>query len=169
MKSQKAGNKTIVRCVTAFAMATLLLGWLSEAEGQPYEIPRYVIAGGGGHSASGSYALHGTIGQPWVDFSASAGYGVGSGFWGGFAGLFTVAIESISYSVAQGVRITWQSVAGATYTVYYTESLPAVWQALQTLAGTGGLMDWFDNGSLTGKHPGSPGVLRRFYRLRGEP
>jgi len=84
-------------------------------------------------------------------------------------GLFTVAIESVSYSIAEGVRITWHSIADATYTVYFTESLSAAWELVRELRGTGVLMEWIDEGTEIGTHPGGEGVLKRFYRLMGAP
>jgi hypothetical protein len=82
--------------------------------------------------------------------------------------MFTVAIESISYSIAQGVRLTWQSFSGANYAIQFTENLTAAWQSLSQLIGTGGLMEWTDDGTETGSHPGLAGVLKRFYRLLGQ-
>jgi len=45
----------------------------------------HVIAGGGGRSASASYAVNGSIGQPAVGGLSSAGYRLGAGFWPGAA------------------------------------------------------------------------------------
>jgi len=42
-----------------------------------------VIGAGGGHSASGSYQLDGTIGQPIIGRSSSANYSIEVGFWVG--------------------------------------------------------------------------------------
>ena len=78
-------------------------------------------------------------------------------------------IEGISYSSAQGVRITWHSVAGVTYTIHSAESLTAPWNTLATLAGTGSLMEWLDDGSKTGTPPTAATILKRFYRLSGQP
>ncbi len=43
----------------------------------------HVIAGGGGQSASASYAVSGSIGQPAVGPLSSADYRLGAGFWPG--------------------------------------------------------------------------------------
>jgi hypothetical protein len=143
------------------------------AEGQNsagYEFTRSVMSGGGTTSTSVSYFLTGTLGQPSpVNVSESENYNLGSGFWGATVKLFTVAIESISYSMAEGVRITWHSIANATYAIYFTDSLTAAWKkALSTLTGTGGLMEWLDDGTETGTPPTASSILRRFYRLSGE-
>ena len=52
-----------------------------------YEIPRWVIGGGGGESAAGDFYLVGTVGQPVTGLGSEADYNVCSGFWCG-AGWF---------------------------------------------------------------------------------
>jgi len=104
-----------------------------------------------------------------VEVSESPSFSVGSGFWGATVKLFTVAIESISYSIAEGVRVAWQSIAGASYTVYFTEDLMDVWTTLSSFTGTGSLMEWLDDGAETGTPPTAAGILKRFYRLGGQP
>ena len=163
----------ISKRIAAIAIATLLLAWIGDAHGQSspsYEIARSVMSGGGGRSTSATYSLTGTLGQPSpVGGSGSQSYNLGSGFWGGMVKAFTVAIQNISYAIADGVRITWQSVADATYTIYYADtlSLPTVWNFLSETFGTGALMQWLDDGMETGTHPS--GIVRRFYRILGEP
>ncbi len=165
--------RLVLQSLSLAAAATALLGWrgYAAAQGSPsYEITESVMSGGGGESSSASYELTGTFGQPSpVDVSDSTTYNLGSGFWGAMVRMFSVAIESITYSIAQGARITWESFAGARYTVQFTENLTAAWQSLSQLIGTGGLMQWTDDGTETGSHPGLASVLRRFYRLLGQP
>ena len=49
-------------------------------------ISRWVVAGGGGQSAGGGYALNGTLGQPEAGPTLSDGdYTLSGGFWGGVA------------------------------------------------------------------------------------
>jgi hypothetical protein len=135
-----------------------------------YQITKSVISGGGARSSSASYSLTGTFGQPSpVEVSDSTSYKLGSGFWGATVKLFSVAIESISYSIAEGVRVAWHSIAGASYTVYFTDDLMDVWTALSSFTGTGSLLEWLDDGSETGTPPTAASVLKRFYRLRGQP
>jgi hypothetical protein len=83
--------------------------------------------------------------------------------------MFAVAIESISCGIAEGVRLTWHGIADQTYVVYFTDSLTTAWNAASTLAGTGGLVEWLDDGTATGTSPMASGVLNRFYRLSGQP
>jgi len=161
------------RSVVTVTGGILFLAWLVEAQGQSstsYKMARSVISEGGAQSTSASYALAGTLGQSSPGhISKSQSYYLGSGFWGATVPLFSVAIKSISFSIAEGVRITWESTADAKYTIYFTESLADAWNSLSTLPGTGGLMEWLDDGTETGTLPADPSVMKRFYRLSGQP
>jgi hypothetical protein len=64
---------------------------LATDEGGGIEIPRWVIAGGGGRSEAGRYALTGTIGQAVVGTGSGGSYEVCSGFWAGPCGWEPVA------------------------------------------------------------------------------
>ena len=167
--------KMILRATIILAAGTFFSGPLRNSYGQSsagYLITRSVMSGGGGRSTSASYALTGTLGQPSpVHLSESDSYNLGSGFWGGMVRLFSVAIESISYNIAEGARLTWHSIADATYTIYYADalSLSTVWTFVREATATGGLMEWLDDGTETGTHPSEPGLLKRFYRLGGQP
>ncbi len=68
--------------------AILLLAGVALAA-DSYEIPWYVIGGGGEPVVSndGVYALNGTIGQPVVEVIGEGSYEVCSGFWCGFVDL----------------------------------------------------------------------------------
>lgn len=49
-----------------------------------FEVPRHVIAGGGGHSSGGNFAIEGSIGQAEVDPlqpSSGGAYAITGGFW----------------------------------------------------------------------------------------
>ncbi|NQT83453.1 hypothetical protein HQ563_10535, partial [bacterium] len=145
----------ISRNLIYLTLGLMLSLWLIEAHAQSsasYEITRSVMSGGGTTSTSASYSLTGTFAQPSpVDVSESSSFTLGSGFWGATVKLFTVTIESISYGVTEGARITWHSIAEATYTIEFTDKLTAGWTAIATpLTGTGGLMQWLDAGTETG-------------------
>jgi hypothetical protein len=165
--------KAIRNHLLVFAILVLCLAAIGDAGAQSsasYELTKSVMSGGGTTSTSASYSLTGTFGQPSpVDVSDSTSYNLGSGFWGATVRMFTVAVESISYSIAEGARIAWYSIAGASYTVYFTDNLMDVWTALSSFAGTGSLMEWLDDGSETGTPPTAANILRRFYRLAGQP
>ena len=72
------------RCLPLVVIVLVLLAVIAPvalAQGG-YAMTRSVIAGGGGASAGGPYALQGTIGQPVTGVSAQGDYDVSSGFWG---------------------------------------------------------------------------------------
>jgi hypothetical protein len=164
-------SRNLLLCVTLAVCFTGTGSALAQSSAN-YELTRSVMSGGGARSTSANYDLTGTLGQPsTVDVSESENYNLGSGFWGATVRMFTVAIQSITYTVAESVRITWQSFADATYTIYYADALSfsTVWTFVATLPGTGGLMEWLDDGSETGAPPSAAGILRRFYRLGGQP
>jgi hypothetical protein len=165
--------RIVLRNLIVLAVATLALAFRGNAAGQSsasYEIAKSVMSGGGTMSTSASYELRGTLGQPSpAEVSDSASYSLGSGFWGATVKLFTVAIQNISYNIAEGARITWNSIADASYTIEFTDSLRTAWTELSIFTGTGGLMEWLDDGTETGTPPTAAGILKRFYRLSGQP
>ncbi|MBM4430986.1 MAG: hypothetical protein FJ026_11670 [Chloroflexi bacterium] len=68
-------------------LGILLLGISSGALASLVDDVRWsVIAGGGGPIQSSGYRLNSTIGQGIVGSSASASYGLQSGYWSAFAG-----------------------------------------------------------------------------------
>ncbi|NQT83836.1 hypothetical protein HQ563_12475 [bacterium] len=165
--------KGILEKVLPSVVLLVCVGAMGNAVAQSsasYELTRSVMSGGGASSTSASYSVTGTFAQPSpVEVSESPSFSVGSGFWGATVKLFSVAIQSISYTISEGARVTWHSLAGASYTVYFTNDLMAAWTALSTYTGTGSLMEWLDDGSETGTPPTAAGILKRFYRLRGQP
>jgi hypothetical protein len=88
----------------------LLLGLLIPSLGfaQPYSIDWYKVAGGGGTSTGGVYAVSGTIGQPDAGTPMSGGnYSVTGGFWALYAVQTPGApLLTIAYSGNQAV-ISW--------------------------------------------------------------
>jgi hypothetical protein len=165
--------KDIAKNALLIGILVVCLAAMRDAAGQSsasYELTKSVMSGGGTTSTSASYSLTGTFGQPSpVAVSDSESYSVGSGFWGATVKLFTVAIQNVSYNIAEGARITWHSIADASYTIEFTDSLLAAWTELSTFTGTGGLMEWLDDGTETGSSPTAGSILKRFYRLRGQP
>lgn len=49
--------------------------------GHAQHLGRGTLDSGGGFSSGGSYAVHGTLGQPDVGLSVGAGYQLRGGFW----------------------------------------------------------------------------------------
>lgn len=77
----KIRTAILVSIVTCLLLSGVTLA-LSAAD---FDLWWHVIAGGGGRSASASYAVHGSIGQPAVGGLSSAGYRLGAGFWPGIS------------------------------------------------------------------------------------
>jgi len=73
-------------------------------------------------------------------------------------------IESITRQ-PKAVRIIWHSIADVKYTVNFSNDPKDRGKPISTVDGTGGLVEWTDDGSETGTDPDDPRVLRRFYRL----
>jgi hypothetical protein len=71
----------------------------------------------------------------------------------------------ILYDPRQGVRLTWPSVAGAAYTLQFTDSFPKEWKDVYESTGNGEPIEWLDDGEKTGAKPHDSRVLKRFYRL----
>lgn len=72
-----------------------------------------------------------------MEVSDSASYSLGSGFWGATVKLFTVSTESVTYGLAEGVWIAWQSVAAASAHAVFVDChgrlLPHLEEAIDTL------------------------------------
>jgi hypothetical protein len=86
------------RVLLAIGLLLLLsAGLVLAADGAApsWEIPRFVIAGGGGTLEVRGYALTGTIGQAVVGRGSSGIYSVCSGFWGGRCGEAVMAPNQI--------------------------------------------------------------------------
>ncbi|MDR3377738.1 MAG: hypothetical protein P4M10_03565 [Verrucomicrobiae bacterium] len=93
-------------------MKTLLLILLLPASGfcQQYAIGWYKIAGGGGTSANGSYAISGTIGQPDAGGPLAGGnYSLRGGFWSLIGAMQSVGAPNLTI-IATGpnsVKVLW--------------------------------------------------------------
>ena len=83
---------------------------------QPYSIDWYKIAGGGGASTGGVYAVSGTIGQPDAGVAMTGGnYSLTGGFWALIAVVQTPGAPTL-YITESGntVTIYWQAASGWT-------------------------------------------------------
>jgi hypothetical protein len=70
------------------------------------------------------------------------------------------------YDPRQGVLLTWPSVAGAAYTLQFSDSFPTKdWKEVWEGTGNGEPMEWLDDGNATGAKPHDSRILKRFYRL----
>ena len=72
-------------------------------------------------------------------------------------------IESITRPKA--VRIRWYTEPDVRYTVNFSDHPKDTGKPIATVSGTGGLVEWFDDGSETGSDPNDPRVRQRYYRI----
>lgn len=81
---------------------------------QQYSIDWYKIAGGGGTSTNGQYAVSGTIGQPDASGTMSGGnYSVTGGFWALINVVQTPGAPTLYISGSgNNVTVSWQDVSG---------------------------------------------------------
>ena len=88
-------------------IAGLLLPWLGTA--QTYTVDWYKIAGGGGTSTGGVYAVSGTIGQPDASGAMSGGsYSLTGGFWSLISIVQTVGAPMLTITYSRNsVKVLW--------------------------------------------------------------
>jgi hypothetical protein len=114
----------------------LLAGSAVVGLGLAPEIKRYVIAGGGGRSASGGYAVDGTIGQALVGSSSSGGLRVQGGFWPG-TGLAPTAEPTATATATQTATATPTATQTHTRTATPTATQTHTRTATHTATSTG--------------------------------
>ena len=98
---------------TILTSLLVLSGFLASA--QTYSINWYKIAGGGGNSTGGNYAVSGTIGQQDAGGALTGGnYSVSGGYWSLIQVLQTPGAPTlyISYAANGGVTVYWQDSSG---------------------------------------------------------
>ena len=109
--------------IQAFALVVLASILCVRASGQSYSIDWYKIAGGGGTSTSGTYAVSGTIGQPDAGGAMSSGpvtgtnyYSVTGGFWSLISLVQTPGVPTLLIvpNGANSVKILWPNTGSYT-------------------------------------------------------
>jgi hypothetical protein len=92
---------------------------------QSYSINWYKVAGGGGTSTNGPYALSGTIGQPDASGAMAGGnYSLTGGFWSLISVLQTPGLPRLTITrTASSVIVSWPDTG--TYTLQQTTALPS--------------------------------------------
>ena len=102
------------------------LGCTASAWAQ-YSIDWFKIAGGGGTSANGPYALSGTIGQPDAGGPMTNGpYSLVGGFWGIVAAIQTPGAPTLRIYNANGlITVAWARPAEG-WLLQITNALPSV-------------------------------------------
>jgi hypothetical protein len=101
--------KTAILNVTMFVAGSLA------ARAQSYSIDWYKIAGGGGTSTNGQYAVTGTIGQPDATLQSMTGgnYSLTGGFWALISVVQTAGAPTLYISHSGNVvTVFWQNVSG---------------------------------------------------------
>ena len=101
------------------------------APAQQYSIDWFKVAGGGGTSTAGTYAVSGTIGQHDAGGPMSGGsYSLTGGFWALISVVQTVGAPTLYISHAGNqVTVLWQSVPGWSLVQNNDLTLPANWSA----------------------------------------
>lgn len=96
---------------------------------QTYLVDWYKIAGGGGASTNGQYALTGTIGQPDASGAMSGGnYSLTGGFWSLISVVQTSGAPTLHISHSGNtVTVYWQNVSGWSLQQDGNLSSPSSW------------------------------------------
>jgi hypothetical protein len=107
---QRAGLLRVCRS----GVALLLLIPAPRLQAQPYSVDWFKTAGGGGSSASGQYAISGTIGQHDAGTPMTGGgYSLTGGFWSLISTVQTPGAPALFFRLSGGnLTVYWQSVAG---------------------------------------------------------
>ena len=108
MKSARRPAIAVVCCFILHAAFSF------QASGQNYSVDWYKVAGGGGTSTGGTYAVSGTIGQPDASGALTGGnYSVTGGYWALISVVQTPGAPTLAISRGgNSVTVYWQNVAG---------------------------------------------------------
>lgn len=100
--------------IFALAYSLLFACFSMMASAQSYTIDWFKVAGGGGTSTGGTYAVSGTIGQPDASGVMSGGnYSVTGGFWALIQVVQTPGAPKLYIShTGNVVTVYWQNIAG---------------------------------------------------------
>ena len=113
-------------------VGTLAIVWGAlNASAQSFSLEGYVIAGGGGTSIGGPFAVSGTIGQPDASTVSSGGnYAVQGGFWSRYSAVQTIGAPKLTITrVGNSIEITWPVAGSSSYVLERTSSFgaPITW------------------------------------------
>ena len=93
--------------VLALLLATFITP-LSTARAQSYSVDWFKVAGGGGTSTGGVFAVSGTVGQPDAGRLSGGNFSIEGGFWGIITAVQTPGAPLLSVEqVGNAVRIYW--------------------------------------------------------------
>jgi hypothetical protein len=141
-----------MKIVFATLLLTAMVLLPATARAQNYSINWYTIAGGGGTSTGGTYAVSGTIGQPDASTPMTGGnYSLTGGFWAFISVLQTAGAPTL-YIRHSGSTVTvyWQDVSG--WALQQTSSInpPVTWTINSSWTTSGGT-NYLNLTSPTGK------------------
>ena len=122
------------------AFVSIINSQLSTAHAQQYSIDWYKIAGGGGTSTNGQYAVSGTIGQHDAGGPMTGGnYSLTGGFWAFLSVIQTPGAPALYVSHSGStVTVYWQDVSGWALEQNNNLSVPAGWSTNSSWTTTSG-------------------------------
>jgi hypothetical protein len=116
-----------VRINSILAVAFYLAAALG-TRAQSFSIDRFAIAGGGGTSTGGLFAVSGAIGQPDAGVMSGGNYSLSGGFWGAVQTPPPVGSVIISVRVVGNeVRLRFTGIPGRIYYVERAHSVTGPW------------------------------------------
>lgn len=146
---------------SVFTALLFALSAASPALAQNFAVDRFVLTGGGGTSASSSFSLTGTIGQPDAGAKLTGGqYTMDTGFWSAAIAVQTAGAPRLSVvRVGGNVIISWPSADSVGFIVEQSGT-PGTLASWSTSGAT-----LTDNGTTKSMTvPATPGY--KFFRLR---
>ena len=142
MKNLRCGRQTWPCIMSALLLAfvSIINSQLSTAHAQQYSIDWYKIAGGGGISTNGQYAVSGTIGQHDAGGPMTGGnYSLTGGFWAFLSVIQTPGAPALYVSHSGStVTVYWQDVSGWALEQNNNLSVPAGWSTNSSWTTTSG-------------------------------
>jgi hypothetical protein len=110
-------------------MTLALTALVSRAQAQTYSIDWYKIAGGGGTSTGGVYAVSGTIGQHDAGGPMTGGsYSLTGGFWSLIAVVQTAGLPNLAISHSgNSVIVSWPNTGSYTLQQNANLAVPSGW------------------------------------------
>jgi len=122
-------SKTLRQFVALLCFIILHSAFVIRSSGQSYSIDWYKVAGGGGTSTGGTFAVSGTIGQHDAGGSMSGGnYSLTGGFWALISVVQTPGAPTLYISRSGNtVTVFWLNVSGWSLQQNNNLAMPANW------------------------------------------
>ena len=133
LKTQSTKVENSIWLTAKLLLCSILLQATSclPASAQQYTIDWYKVAGGGGTSTGGVYAVSGTIGQPDAGAPMTGGsYSLTGGFWSLISVVQTAGLPNLNITHAGGsVIVSWPNTGNYTLQQNANLAVPANWTA----------------------------------------